>query len=331
MSHTRHHRQQPFPAGFSAGFSRQTKASRGNIHRMRVMNWLGGGAWPLVLLAVGASCVTGCGYSEDEWQAQLDKYGKLQQQHSDLEAIKAAQKSELETKIAEVTQQLDNERKKASQLEADLKEAGVNFDKLSGTLKSREVDMNKLTNVLRERERALAEYKARAAQLERIKARFALLRKKLTELTNIGLKVTIRNNRMVISLPGDVLFGSGQVRLKDEGEDILNSVAGIISSDASLRKRVFQVAGHTDNVDFKGGVFQDNWGLSLMRARQVLVHLVDPEKGGLPRIKWSAAGFAETDPLQANDTPEGKQANRRCELILVPSAEEMLDLKDIAK
>jgi chemotaxis protein MotB len=283
------------------------------------------------LLAVCSLSVLGCGYSEDEWQAQLSKYGKLEQEHQNLEASKAAQKKELEAKIAGVTQELDNARTRAAQLEADLKEAGVNLDKLSGRLQSTEVDKNKLAQVLADRERALAEYKARAAQLERIKARFALLRKKLTELTNIGLKVTIRNNRMVISLPGDVLFASGSDRLKKEGEDILEKVARILNSDQSLKKRVFQVAGHTDNVDFKGGVFQDNWGLSLMRARRVLVYLVDPENGSLPRNKWSAAGFAETDPLQGNNTASGKQANRRCELILVPSAEEMLDLKDIAK
>ena len=283
------------------------------------------------LFAIAALGVVGCGYSEDEWQAQLSRYGRLQQRHGELETSSAAEKKALEARIGEVDQALDNERKKAAQLEADLKEAGVNFDKLSGTLKSKEVDMTKLAQVLKQRERALAEYKLRAAQLERIKARFALLRQKLKALTNIGLKVNIRNNRMVISLPGDVLFGSGRVRLKDEGQEILAKVARIINSDASLRKRVYQVAGHTDNVDFKGGIFQDNWGLSLMRARTVLVYLVDPEEGGLSRSNWSAAGFAETDPLQVNDTPEGRQANRRCELILVPSAEEMLDLKDITQ
>ena len=50
---------------------------------------------------------------------------------------------------------------------------------------------------------------ARAKQLEAIKARFDLLRKKLDELTKLGLAVNIRHNRMVISLPGDVLFDSG--------------------------------------------------------------------------------------------------------------------------
>ena len=128
-----------------------------------------------------------------------------------------------------------------------------------------------------------------------------------------------------------MLFSSGQVSLKKEGEEILDKVAGIINGDAGLRARQYQVAGHTDDQPLRGGVYRDNWGLSLMRARSVLIYLVDPEGSGLPRTRWSAAGFSDTDPVTPNDTPEGRQANRRCEIIVVPSAEEMLDLKNIAQ
>jgi chemotaxis protein MotB len=68
-----------------------------------------------------------------------------------------------------------------------------------------------------------------------------------------------------------------------------------------------------------------------MRAREVLVYLVDPRSGGLPTQHWSAGGFAETDPIASNDTDDGRQKNRRCELIVSPSVEEMLDLKAITQ
>ena len=68
-----------------------------------------------------------------------------------------------------------------------------------------------------------------------------------------------------------------------------------------------------------------------MRARQVLVFLVDPDEGTLPPSRWSAAGFGDTDPVASNESPDGRQANRRCEIIVVPNAEEMLDLRNIAK
>jgi chemotaxis protein MotB len=238
----------------------------------------------------------GCGYSQDQWQAQLDKYNQL--------------KAEDDAKLAAAMQNV-------AALTKQLSDLGV------------EVSATKAD--LAERQKALDEYKARAHQLELIKARFEKLKSKLDELTKLGLVVNIRHNHMVISLPGDVLFDSGRETLKKEGKDILLKVATIFKADTTLMARDYQVAGHTDDKPLASGPFKDNWGLSLMRAREVLVFLVDPKSGGLPIQHWSATGFAATDPIASNDTDAGRQKNRRCELIVSPSVEEMLDLKAIAQ
>src|SRR6185312_3540990 len=166
---------------------------------------------------------------------------------------------------------------------------------------------------------------------------------RLDKLTSAGLKVVVRNNRMVIQLPGDILFDSGKDSLKPEGKKILKQVAEVISADTTLNQRVFQVAGHTDKEPYAGAYF-DNWGLSVMRARQVVAFLVSPDKGGndpkatptgggLDASHWSAAGYGKQDPVagtvevQSRDE-EGK--NRRVELVLQPNVEEMLNLKDLA-
>jgi chemotaxis protein MotB len=276
---------------------------------------------PLLFLIPTALAVTACGHSEEEWQAQLDKYNKLQSEHQSTEA-----------KLAATTKELEETKSRVAQLTKELEAAGVNISSLNQNL-----DATKST--LAEQEKALAEYKARAAQLERIKQRFEALKKKLDELTKLGLAVNIRHNRMVISLPGDVLFDSGRESLKKEGQEILLKVGNIIKSDAgniiksdaSLHSRDYQVAGHTDNKPLQGGQFRDNWGLSLMRAREVLLYLVGEKGAQLPVKHWSAAGFADTDPIATNDTDEGRQKNRRCDLIVVPSVEEMLDLKAITQ
>ena len=262
----------------------------------------------------------GCGYSEEEWQAQLDKYNRM-----------VAQNQSSEARLQETERRLQAANARVGKLEKDLQAMGVDLGKLNTDLSSRNTELSKLSATLEEREKALAEYKARAEQLERIKQRFELLRKKLTELTNLGLEVKIRNNRMVISLPGDVLFPSGKDTLKKEGEEILAKVSGIIKGDASLRSRYYQVAGHTDSKPLAAGPpFFDNWGLSVMRARRVLLFIIDP-KQGLPANRWSASGYADTDPIAGNNDDAGRQKNRRCELVVVPSAEEMLDLKAIAQ
>jgi len=269
---------------------------------------------PTVLFAAFS---TGCGYSEEEWQAQLDKYNKLQSQHTDTEG-----------RLAQTNKDLEAAKSRVGELEKKLQDMGVDLSKMNESLQQKDEKVSQLSASLEEREKALAEYKARARQLEQIKARFELLKKKLDELTKLGLAVNIRRNRMVISLPGDVLFDSGKETLKKEGQDILDKVAGVIKNDRSLLDRDYQVAGHTDNKPMAGGIFKDNWGLSLMRAREVLLHL---QTKGMPRQHWSAAGFSDTDPVATNATDDGRQKNRRCDLIVVPSVEEMLDLKEIAK
>lgn len=269
---------------------------------------------PTVLIAAFSMS---CGYSEEEWQAQLDKYNKLQSQHTETEA-----------RLAQTNKELEATKNRVAELEKKLQEMGVDLSKLNESLQQKDEKVSALSASLEEREKALAEYKARARQLEAIKARFELLKKKLDELTKLGLAVNIRRNRMVISLPGDVLFDSGKETLKKEGQEILDKVAGVIKNDRSLLERDYQVAGHTDNKPLQGGIFKDNWGLSLMRAREVLMYL---QKAGMPRQHWSAAGFSDTDPVATNATDDGRQKNRRCDLIVVPSVEEMLDLKEIAK
>ncbi|MCH2109905.1 MAG: OmpA family protein, partial [Polyangiaceae bacterium] len=167
---------------------------------------------------------------------------------------------------------------------------------------------------------------------ERIKSRYEALREKLKELTNLGLKVEIRHNRMVIRLPGDVLFASGSDELSEEGLEVVGAVADVIRKDEQLRSRYFQIAGHTDDRPLRGGRFGDNWGLSAMRAREVLLFLVKDETeegGGLDVSRLHIAGYAATDPVAENQSEEGREQNRRVELVLLPDVNEMLDLQNM--
>jgi chemotaxis protein MotB len=72
-----------------------------------------------------------------------------------------------------------------------------------------------------------------------------------------------------------------------------------------------------------------------MRARSVVAFLTAPpdkgQGGGLDRSHWSAAGYADTDPVAGNDTEEGREQNRRVELVVQPNVEEMLNLNSLAK
>jgi chemotaxis protein MotB len=260
--------------------------------------------FPLAVALLLPIPAAGCGYSQEEWDQKVRENESLRNQ---LAAQRQATKK-CETDYAEALHEIEDLKKK-------LKERGINIDNLSAKLD--------------EERKALEEYRRRAEQLDQIRKRFELLKGKLQKLTQLGLKVIVRDNRMVIQLPGDVLFDSGKDKLKKEGMDILKQVADVINADAELKNREFQVAGHTDSKPLKGGEFKDNWGLSAMRARSVLIYLTTD--GGLDAKNWSAAGYADTDPVASNDSDDGRQRNRRVELVVLPNVEEMLNLNSLAQ
>jgi chemotaxis protein MotB len=258
----------------------------------------------VALLASVPLILAGCGYSQEEWDQKVRENESLRNQ-------------------------LAAQRQANKKCEADYADALHDIETLKTTLKERGVNIDSLSTQLDEQRKALEEYRRRAEQLDQIRKRFELLRSKLQKLTQLGLKVIVRDNRMVIQLPGDVLFDSGRDRLKKEGQNILLQVADVIKNDSDLKKREFQVAGHTDSKPLKGGEFKDNWGLSAMRARSVLIFLTTD--GGLDPNNWSAAGYAETDPVASNDSDDGRQKNRRVELVVLPNVEEMLNLNSLAQ
>jgi chemotaxis protein MotB len=269
-----------------------------------------------VLMLVGV----GCGYSEEEMQAKQREIDRL---NAELKTAKSQIADDQKKYADSMTQQ--------EKLKAELKRMGIDLEATKSNVDS-------LT-------KAMNEYKQRADQLAAIEQRFRDLKTRLDKLNQVGLKVVVRNNRMVIQLPGDVLFDSGKDELKQGGKDVLLQVADVIRADSTLATRQFQVAGHTDNAKYPpGGPFKDNWGLSLARARQVLLFLTappgdktskDPKKqggGGLDVKNWSASGFGETDPQAgsvATQSNDEMQRNRRVELVLQPNVEEMLNLSTI--
>jgi chemotaxis protein MotB len=100
----------------------------------------------------------------------------------------------------------------------------------------------------------------------------------------------------------------------EEARAVLQKAASLLSSP-EFAERKFRIEGHTDDVPTDpGGDYFTNWELSTARATNVLHYLVD---FGVNEKQFQVAGFADTAPLAANDTPEGRAYNRRVDIVLL--------------
>ncbi|WP_414515807.1 OmpA family protein [Synechococcus sp. W60.3] len=113
-----------------------------------------------------------------------------------------------------------------------------------------------------------------------------------------------------ISLPGDLLFDFDKAEIRPEAASLLAEVAKSLREMPGAR---VQVNGHTDNI----GSLNYNLDLSLRRANAVKDYLANLLPEDHP-ISWTTSGFGPTLPVADNDTEEGRQRNRRVDLIIAP-------------
>jgi chemotaxis protein MotB len=109
-------------------------------------------------------------------------------------------------------------------------------------------------------------------------------------------------------VPNPVLFASGDASLGDGVSPILDGIIKIAERDHLS----IQVEGHTDGLPIHTTKFPSNWELSTMRAVNILRYL---QQNGVSPGMLAAIGFAEYRPAAGNDTPEGRQKNRRIEIL----------------
>jgi len=131
------------------------------------------------------------------------------------------------------------------------------------------------------------------------------LRARLLQQLNTILS-TRDTARGLIANMSDVLFKTGSFELLPGARERLAKVSGIVLAYPSLH---LQVEGHTDSV----GSDEYNQNLSEQRAEAVRDYLVQQ---GIATDSIEARGFGKTEPIASNETPEGRQQNRRVELVL---------------
>jgi chemotaxis protein MotB len=185
---------------------------------------------------------------------------------------------------------LDTAQARATACEADLQRA-----------------RQELTASQRAAEAALAEAAALKRREDDLRARLqAELRDKTVEIENLRGKLSVR-------VLDKILFRSGSAQILPEGEKVLTKLADALKGS----KEFIRVEGHTDDLPIGPALkdrFFSNWELSAARASSVVRYFQHGH--GVAPERMEAVGMSLYRPVAANDTAEGRQRNRRVEIVV---------------
>lgn len=258
---------------------------------------------------------------KDRLAAQLAALqGQLSSKNQELAGLKgnagdrdrlSSELAQAKQRITQLEQQLDakshevaglkNAAGDREKLVADLAAARQRASDLESELGRRDQEMTALKGALDQQKTSLAEAKDDLSKLLQAEvAKGNVTMKQLGDQLTLGLATTL-------------LFDSGEATLKPGGADVLHRIGGVLKQ---YPDRSIHVAGHTDNVPIKGRLaktYPTNVELSQARADSARQALTE---GGMAPDKIDAKGHADSRPIASNSTAEGRQKNRRVEIVV---------------
>ena len=230
-----------------------------------------------------------------------------------------------EKELAEKTKllqerQLANDTRSADLdvLKVELEKQKKAFEEQKKIAEGQSGDIDKLNADLAQREQRVKELEGIiSSQQSQVQALEGTIASALVDFSAGDLSVTRKDGKVYVSLQSQLLFKSGSKTVEPRGKDALRKVAEVLRSNSDID---IIIEGHTDNV---GGT-QQNWDLSVLRSTSVVKILVD--EYGVNPARILASGKGEHSPVASNDSSEGKQQNRRIEIILSPKLDALYNL-----
>ena len=257
------------------------------------------------------------------------KYTALQASYDDLNSRYNSQQLALTEKSANYTsieQMLRDARAQNEQLRRDYAALQETLRQSIDQNSQGNVNISKLVDEINASNRyikQLVEAKSKSDSLNLVLTTKLTRSLSTNDLKDVNIKVL--KGVVYISLADNMLFRSGSYEISHRAMDILGKIAKIIKD---YREYDVLVEGNTDNVPISRTNIRNNWDLSALRASSVVQVLqnrfdVDPSR-------LTAGGRGEYNPLSTNATAEGRQRNRRTEIIITPKLDQFLDLIDHA-
>lgn len=238
-----------------------------------------------------------------------DKYDNLSKVNDELQATYNASLKGSESTSDKMMKQIQAIQSQLLEKEDQLNNEQRHLDSLNTKLRDREARVAQLETILKNKDAAVDSLKKRISNA-------------LLGFAGKGISVYEKNGKVYVSMQEALLFPSGSTQVRPEGIEALNTLAQALESDTNIN---VMVEGHTDNVPMHGaGDIKDNWDLSVMRATSIVKILLHDAKINPTRLM--ASGVSEYDPVDAANTPEARQKNRRTDIILTPKLNELFKI-----
>ena len=142
------------------------------------------------------------------------------------------------------------------------------------------------------------------------------------DMNDKDINIKVDKGVVYIDISDKLLFKSGKWDITDEAKTVLGKVAAVLKAQPDIE---FMVEGHTDTKPYvHPGPLKDNWDLSCKRATSVVRVLQG--QYGLDPAHITAAGRGEYVPVAPNDTEEGRAANRRTRIVILPQLDQFFKL-----
>jgi chemotaxis protein MotB len=238
---------------------------------------------------------------------------------------------DLSSKILQLETQLENERNNAALLEQQLdyfKNTNTNLlDRLadlSVVSKSGAESIQKSLEALNDQNVYIKDLTSSIRQRDSLNLALVMnLKRSLEDVNDEDVTIEVKKGVIYISISDKLLFGSGSAQISARAEVVLGKIARVLNDHNELE---ILVEGHTDNVPISTDCMVDNWDLSVKRATSVVRNL--QTKHNIAPERMTAGGRSEYVPKATNETAEGRQANRRTEIIILPELDQFFQLME---
>ncbi len=268
----------------------------------------------ILLLATATLLMSGC-VSHKKYNLLRDDYNASQ-----------VALAESKTNVKSLESMLEQARKENQELRNDYRALQGALDQSLASNQSGNINVSKLAdqiNASNQYIKRLVEAKSKSDSLLMVLSNNLTRSLNTNELKDVDVKVL--KGVVYISLADNMLFRTGSYEISPDAMDILSKIAKIIKD---YKNYSVLVEGNTDNVPISRTNIRNNWDLSALRASSVVQVLQN--KFDVDPSRLTAGGRGEYNPIATNETPQGRQLNRRTQIIITPSLDQFMDLIDKA-